>query len=89
MSEKNEHAVEMGRLGGAARSPAKTAAARRNARGRPKGSKNKPKPGPVLPPETVADVVQVRANALQALNTATRDKLSKLINRIGELTERQ
>jgi hypothetical protein len=86
MSEKNEHAVEMGRLGGAARSPAKTAAARRNARGRPKGSKNKPKPGPVLPviAETVAEVVQVRANALQALNTATRDKLSKLINRIGD-----
>jgi hypothetical protein len=34
--------------------------------------------------ETVAEVVQVRANALQALNQATRDKLSKLINRIGD-----
>jgi hypothetical protein len=81
MTLKNPTASEMGRLGGAARSPAKTAAARRNARGRPKGSKNKPKPGAVLPvaakPETVAEVVQVRANALQALNHATRDLLRR------------
>jgi hypothetical protein len=79
MTDKNEHAVEMGRLGGAARSPAKTAAARRNARGRPKGSKNKPKL--VLPvaaePETVAEVVQVRANALEALNQATSQLLTR------------
>lgn len=42
----NPHAAALGRLGGQVKSEAKTAAARENAKkgGRPKGSKNKPKP---------------------------------------------
>lgn len=37
---KNEHAVKLGRLGGLAKSEAKTLAARQNASGRPKGAKD-------------------------------------------------
>jgi hypothetical protein len=46
MSTKNPAAVALGRLGGSSRSPAKLAAALANiakSKGRPKGSKNKPK----------------------------------------------
>jgi hypothetical protein len=45
MTAKNPAAVELGRLGGAAKSDAKTAANRLNGKkgGRPKGSKNRPK----------------------------------------------
>jgi hypothetical protein len=44
LTEKNQAAVALGRLGGSSRSPAKIAAALANiakSKGRPKGSKNK------------------------------------------------
>lgn len=44
MAKKNPHAVALGKLGGRARSDAKTKAARKNAKkgGWPKGRKRKP-----------------------------------------------
>lgn len=40
MTKKNPAAVSLGRLGGLAKSQAKTEAARKNAKGRPKGAKD-------------------------------------------------